>query len=531
MVPCPDDLRWLSGTRKAEAALKARFGEATAIRTMDMSAIISARQGSSADGASDRPTILHAGTNCREIAWADRAAALIDGAAYFASLEEALRNARRSILIVGWDFDGRIRLRQDAAREDSPPLGELLRTLVEERPDLSVRILVWSTSLIHAPGDIGQMLFGAPWQEHPRIRIKLDTHHPFYAAHHQKIVVVDDCIAFVGGIDLTVRRWDTPEHRIGDPDRIDPDGNAYPPVHDIQMVVDGDAARAVARVARDRWRNACNEELDGFCREGDDPWPSTTVPHFRGVRVAVARTIPAFGLRRSVVEAARLTNDAIASARQAIYIEAQYLTASSTGRALLRRLEEPDGPEVVILMTHRSHALIEQWIMGANRDRLIRRLARADHNGRLRVLYPCVPTPDGPQQVLIHAKLIIVDDVFVRIGSSNLNNRSIGLDTELDLGIEAADAEDRFAIRDLRDELVAEHLGATRAEVAEAIGRTGSLIAAIDRLNCRPRCLKPFEALTEDGPTTPVFLTPLLDPKRRFRRTLSRLWPFGKVAT
>ncbi len=498
---------------------------------MNISAGVSAGQGNSAAGAADRPRILRAGVNCREIAWADRAAALIDGAAYFASLEEALRNAHHSILILGWDFDGRIRLRHDATPDDSPPLGDLLRSLVEERPDLSVRILVWSTSVIHAPGDIGQMLFGAPWQEHPRIRVKLDTHHPFYAAHHQKIVVIDDCIAFVGGIDLTVGRWDTPEHRIGDPDRVDPDGKAYPPVHDIQMVVDGEAAQAVARVARDRWRAAANEELDGFCREGDDPWPPSTAPHFRGVRVAVARTVPAFGRRRSIVEAARLTNDAIADARRSIYIEAQYLTASSTGRALIRRLEEPDGPEVVILMTHRSHALIEHWIMGANRDRLIRRLARADRSGRLRVLYPCVPGPNGPQQVLIHAKLIIVDDVFIRIGSSNLNNRSIGLDTELDLGVEAADDDDRCAIRGLRDELVAEHLGATRAQVAETIAETASLIAAIDRLNCKARCLKPFEALTEDGPTRPVLLTPLLDPKRRFRRTLSRLWPFRSPAT
>lgn len=490
-----------------------------------------AMPGPAASGTTGRPTILRAGRNCREVARADRAAPLVDGSAYFASLEEALRNARRSILIVGWDFDGRIRLRQDVDASLSPPLGDLLHSLVERRDELCVRILVWSASLVHAPGDVGQMLFGAPWQEHPRIRVKLDTHHPFYAAHHQKIVVVDDCVAFVGGIDLTVRRWDTPDHRFDDPDRVDPGGNPYPPVHDIQMVVDGEAARAVARVAGDRWRHACAEELEATCEEGHDPWPAATEPLFRGVPVAIARTIPAFGLRRSVVEAARLTEDAIAAARQAIYIEAQYLTASSTGRALMRRLEEPGGPEVVVLMTHKSHALVEHWIMGANRDRLIRRLARADRNGRLRVLYPCVSSHDGPQQVLVHAKLIIVDDVFVRIGSSNLNNRSIGLDTELDLGIEAIGAEDRRAIHRLRDGLVAEHLGTKPGIVADAVARTGSLVAAIDELNCRPRCLKPFEALNEDGPTAPVFLTPLLDPKRRFRRTLSRLWPFRAAAS
>ena len=74
--------------------------------------------------------ILRPGQNCWRVARADRASVLIDGASYFARLEAALRNAQRSILIVGWDFDGSIRLRPDASAEESPPLGPLLRALV-----------------------------------------------------------------------------------------------------------------------------------------------------------------------------------------------------------------------------------------------------------------------------------------------------------------------------------------------------------------------------------------------------------------
>ena len=162
MVPLPSPRRPRRRNRGAAAALNADCGE-KAIRAMGISDADAVLPGPETKPVGP-PTILRAGRNCREVAWSDRASPLVDGAAYFASLEQALRNARRSILIVGWDFDGRIRLRQDVDAQESPPLGDLLRRLVEQRDDLSIRILIWSTSVIHAPGDMKQMLFGAPWR-------------------------------------------------------------------------------------------------------------------------------------------------------------------------------------------------------------------------------------------------------------------------------------------------------------------------------------------------------------------------------
>ncbi|MGE0847730.1 MAG: hypothetical protein AB7L41_15795, partial [Flavobacteriaceae bacterium] len=301
--------------------------------------------------------ILDPGRNCVAVANADKAAVLVDGSNYFTALESALHQARRGIVILCWDFDGRIRLRHDAPESESPPLGQLLRSLVEKHEDLSVHILIWSVSLLHAPGNSTQLVFGAEWQKHPRIHLKLDTRHPVYGAHHQKIVAIDDSIAFLGGIDLTVRRWDTPDHRPANPLRTDPDGVEYHPVHDLQMVVTGDAAEAVAGVARQRWRDSGEPELPPRGRRRDI-WPEGLEADFARVPVAVARTAPKHDGLKEIREAARLTVDALWAARRTIYIEAQYLTASLVGAVLARKLRAADGPEVVIVVTRDSDGFI-----------------------------------------------------------------------------------------------------------------------------------------------------------------------------
>ena len=152
--------------------------------------------------------------------------------------------------------------------------------------------------------------------------------------------------------------------------------------------------------------------------------------------------------------------------------------------------------------------------MARNRDRLIRRLRDADRFERLRIMYAVVPGADGSEcEVLIHSKVLIVDDTFVRIGSSNLNNRSEAMDMECDVAVEAACAGERRAIAALRDRLLGEHLDAAPSAVAAAM-RHGSLTGAIDRLNRRARGLRPFSIPA--GGTAPLPGTALLDPKRPF---------------
>jgi phospholipase D1/2 len=168
-------------------------------------------------------------------------------------------------------------------------------------------------------------------------------------------------------------------------------------------------------------------------------------------------------------------------------------------------------------VTKESEGLVEQFAMGSNRDRLFRRLKAADRYGRLRAYYANVPSPDGGDNAIgIHSKLVIVDDRFVRIGSSNLNNRSMGVDSECDVALEATRDDERAAVAGLRARLLAEHLGVEAGAMAEAINRHGTLrdaIESFERAGCGgSRRLCPCAIDAEDGDHEPIPGTAILDP-------------------
>ena len=470
--------------------------------------------------------ILEPGMTCWRVAQANRAAVLIDGASYYGALLPALHRARSAITILGWDFDARIRLDPtDPATE----LHQLLPSLVDRHPTLEIFVLIWDVSLLFGPSrPLGELL-DRDWQQHPRIHFRFDGQHPTGACHHEKIVCVDDKLAFVGGIDLTVKRWDTSEHRPEMPERRDPEGDPYDPVHDLQMAVDGEAAAAIAELTRARWAEATGEILPPCENTGGDPWPKALAPGFTDLPVAIARTRPATGDRPGVKEIAALNEAALTAARRSVYLEAQYLSSPAIADQLVELLQRADPPEIVLVIWHEAIGWLERFLMGSNRERLLRRLADADRQGRLRAYWLGVPG-QPEREINLHAKLMIIDDIFLRVGSSNLNNRSLGFDTECDLAIEAQDRATAEAIARLRDTLLAEHLGRPVQEVAQAASTHG-LIGAIERLNHGDRRLVPFRIEPDSGSKEPIPGTPLLDPTEPpdldyvGRHLRAALWP------
>ena len=452
---------------------------------------------------------LQKGRNCCSLTHGSKAKLLIDADCYFAAFETSILSARRSIIILGWDFDARISLHGSSKKR----LGELLRELVEKNPALEVRILIWSFSVVHSPGDPVEKLFGADWQNHPRITLRLDREHPFYASQHQKIVVIDENIAFTGGIDFTVGRWDRLGHRAHLP-RRNPDGTRYGPVHDVQIMVDGSAADALAEIARTRWQRATGEILHRI--QADISWPKGVTADFESATAAISCTYPAWHSWPPVKESFELTKDLFRHAKRSIYVEAQYFTAQYLADVFVPILEAPVGPEVILNLSANWHSKIERLVLGRNCERLLRKLKQADRHGRLLACFPELETAEGQVRILIHAKVIIIDDELMRIGSSNLNNRSIALDSECDLTIHARSAAESESIVRLRNQLLAEHLAADPTELAESIKADGSIIRAMTRYNKGSRKLVPFN-ISLDGPVKSVFGTGLVDPSRPFR--------------
>jgi phosphatidylserine/phosphatidylglycerophosphate/cardiolipin synthase-like enzyme/uncharacterized membrane protein YdjX (TVP38/TMEM64 family) len=436
--------------------------------------------------------ILQEGRNCWRILPAGRVAFLIDGEAYFSAFAAAAEKARQSILIAAWDIDSRIELFRDGRTRNLPmKLGPFLRSLATQKNDLHIHILNWDFSMIYAFERELLPVFRLPWQKHKRIHFHMDGRHPLGASHHQKIVVVDDAVAFVGGLDLTKQRWDTPEHLPADQRRTDASGERYGPWHDVQLAVEGEIASALGDLVRERWSRATGERLESVRAGGTELWPSELPPDLENVKVAIARTDPLSAEREGVREVEALYLDAISSAQHSIYMENQYFTSASVGKALCERLEKEEGPEVVLVLREKSDWL-EESTLGPIRAKLLGRIREANRFDRLRVYYPVV---GGEDKVLVnvHSKVMIVDDRFVRVGSSNLTNRSMGVDTECDLAIESG-GQDRVGkvIAGFRNRLLAEHMGVWEEEIERAVGTDHSVIQAVEKLSGSERTLVPF---------------------------------------
>jgi phospholipase D1/2 len=442
--------------------------------------------------------LLRAGETCWRIEHADSVAFLIDGDAYFQALRQAIIRARRSVIMLCWDIDSRVRLVRDGNPDGYPTeLGAFLQEVLARRPELHIHILAWDFHMIYALEREWWPLFPLRLSARRRLHFQMDDAHPVWACHHQKVVVVDDALAIVGGLDPTKNRWDTPEHPPEDVRRQDPDVGAYPPFHDVQLMVTGPVATTLGDLARERWRQATGEVLPPvqglFKGSGSDVWPPAVRPVLKSIPIGIARTQPRFNGAEEIREVERLVLHAIGAARRHLYIESQYLTSDSVAAALVARLEKSDSPEILVIVHPNSTGWLEQHTMDVLRARVLRRIRAADRYGRLGVYYPHIPDL-GERCMTMHSKLMIVDDEFIRVGSANLSNRSMGFDTECDLAFEAVgNRQIQCVIAEMRHRLLGEHLGAAPEEVTEILTRTGSLLAVVKELQGPGRSLRVFE--------------------------------------
>jgi phosphatidylserine/phosphatidylglycerophosphate/cardiolipin synthase-like enzyme/uncharacterized membrane protein YdjX (TVP38/TMEM64 family) len=463
--------------------------------------------------------ILQPGRNCWRICRAKQVAFLVDGSTYFPALQKSLQQAKHQVLILAWDIHSRLKLVPDDGDENGNalPLAELIEKLVTDNPDLHINILSWDFSLLFSMSREWLPIYRLDWSTHDRIKFCLDDQYPLGASHHQKVVVIDDALAFAGGLDITRGRWDSPAHDANDKRRGQADGSALPirPYHDVQMAVSGPAAAALGTLARERWRRGTGKSLPSPAANGNMPLPGSLEADLENVDIAIVRTCPAFEDYTEIREVEQLYLDSIAAAQDYIYIENQYFTAPVVADALAKRLAEENGPEIVLNLPRNVQGWLSRQSMDMMRIAMIRKLRGADRNNRFAVYYPDKPDL-GDESINLHAKIMVIDDRFARVGSSNMNNRSMGLDTECDLAIEAMPDEEQTCdgIRAFRNRLLGEHLGCSADTVAEAVSRSGSLIRAIESLRNDERTLSPLEPCLPEPDEKTLNDLSLTDPER-----------------
>ncbi|MXP13895.1 phospholipase [Altererythrobacter confluentis] len=454
-------------------------------------------------------------------AMAERASVIVDAEDYFALMQDAMLEARQRILMIGWDFDTRIHLAdgrrwwQRGRREQHPKrLGSFILWLTRKNRGLEVRILKWSYGVLQFATRGSMAVDLMRWWRNKQIDFHFDTAHPVAASHHQKIVVIDDRFAVCGGIDMTTHRWDTREHLETDPRRKRPRGKAYGPWHDATMMLDGPVAKALGDLGRDRWVRAGGTALEMVTVPEKSPWPESLTAQFENVEVGIARTRGEYSGESGVDEIADLFEKQILEAKHFIYAESQYFASRRIATAICKRLMQDDPPEVLIVHPQNADGFLEQQAMDHARAELVRTLGDQDPQKRFNLYVPFT----GQTPIYVHAKIMIVDDKILRIGSANMNNRSMGLDSECDVFIDChrpLNAHAGDAVARLRYSLLAEHCGLEEEEVPQLIARHGGMAAMIEHLGLeRGRTLRRYELPELNSVQETLAESSILDPEK-----------------
>jgi phosphatidylserine/phosphatidylglycerophosphate/cardiolipin synthase-like enzyme len=369
---------------------------------------------------------------------------LVDGAEAFPLMAEELRGARSHVHIAGWHVDPAFRL-----EPDGPALAELLASL-----GVDVRVLVWAGAPLplFRPSR-KQVRDGAQRLRRGRVRVELDARERPLHCHHEKLVIVDDRVAFVGGIDLTDldgRRFDSSEH----PPR------GVRGWHDACTRIEGPAVGDVARHFALRWRETSGEPLV----DPPDPEPAGAT------EVQVVRTVPerVYGaLPRGEFSILESYRRALRSAERLIYLESQFLWSPEIVEILADKLRRPpdDRFRLLCVLPFKPNS------GGDDTRGQLAALMEAD-GGAGRFLACALHQPgEGACPVYVHAKVAVVDDRWLTVGSANLNEHSLFNDTELNVVVQDPELARAARLRLWREHLERDDVEGDPAELIDGVWR------------------------------------------------------------
>ncbi|WP_445148859.1 phospholipase D-like domain-containing protein [Baekduia sp. Peel2402] len=422
---------------------------------------------------------------------------LIDGAQALPRIAEAIQNARSHVHLTGWHLASHFEVVRGG---DDPPLaiGPLLAHTAERGVD--VRVMVWAGSpvpLFHptrkeVAAEVEKLTRDTKIQAYQDPR-----EHPVHC-HHEKTIVVDDEVAFVNGIDMTDQagdRFDTSDH----------DARRKLGWHDVGTRIEGPAVADVAAHFAMRWREVAGETLPpALVPQPLDGAGTSTVQVVRTVAEDMYDAVPKgdFRILEAYVRALR-------AAKNIIYLENQFLWSPEITSILVDKLKDPpsDDFRLVILLPARANN-------GQDDTRgQLAVLADADDHGNSHFLAATIRSRTGARAdpLYVHAKVGIVDDRWLTIGSANLNAHSLLNDTEMNVV-----TDDAALAQATRERLWAEHLEVEPSEIA---GRSPR--AVVDEL-WRPIAMEQLRRREQDEPPTHRLIA-LPGVSKRSRRLLGPL--------
>ena len=444
------------------------------------------------------------GRNCWNINNVNKTGIIFDGHDYYSAFYQAARLARKTILISGWQFDSDVKLLRAGNGDGDISFLDFLKSLCVKNPELRIYILAWDYSFLYSLGrERKQKLTFS--NAHRNIFFHFDRQHAFAASQHQKFVVIDSAMSFIGGMDICAGRWDDRRHAAHNPLRVNGRGKEYQPYHDVQSYHTGPLAERLAELFCKSWKKSTGRGLApsrpapalACLKRGREAlWPLPEGVSIPARRAAISRTQARSLVRwkKSRKEIRRLYTDAVASAQTLIYIENQYFSSFSVYRALARRMKSaPSKLQIIIVIPKMDQTLLEKIYAGIAQKRILNSLKRiARRRGhQIGVYYPAAPSSDGKDvPVFIHSKLMLIDDRFLTVGSANTNNRSMGLDTELNVSWEADDKQDGTIMRALnkvRTGLLSEHTGLSSPYEIQMLSRTAGLVDFLESIADKPQ--------------------------------------------
>lgn len=443
-------------------------------------------------------SVLELGHNVWRAARPDAAGLLVDAADYYTAFYRAALGAQRSIVLSGWQFDRGVALLRGEA---SPPGAEVrllrfLNLLCEQKPELEIYILAWDFHVVFALEREWMQSLYFEWATNERLHFRFDDTQAAQGSHHQKFVVIDRAVSFVGGIDLCEARWDDRRHRADNALRTS-HGAPAKPYHDVQACLLGcDTADVLRELFADRWARTEGGPLAlPSCRSpaGSHVLPEGALP-LGSSSVGFSRT-DARAPDNTVREVQHLLVDAVGAAERLIYIETQYFSSHALCEALVSRMQAAGRRrlEIVIIVNAKPEALKEEIAIGLRQAKVLTRLAKVaaetQHGFGAYLTFADGDAKTRPA-TYIHSKLLSIDDRFLTVGSANLTNRSMGVDTELNVSWEAAGVSDddhqlRTHIRGVRVSLLAEHAGlldVAPSSLDSELGNIDGLVARLDGL-------------------------------------------------